>query len=108
MIRIASYNVENLFARAKALDLNDWELGAPILESYREVNEIMQEAEYTPARKQRMLELLEHLDIYYRNEQGVLRRRETHDPRWAWLRANRGDFDRQPQNTAEGMEIVAV
>ena len=37
MIRIASYNVENLFARAKALDLNDWELGAPILAAYREV-----------------------------------------------------------------------
>ena len=108
MIRIASYNVENLFARAKALNLNDWALGAPVLEAYREVNEIMQEADYTTPRKQRMLELLEQLDIYYRNEQEVLRRRETQNPRWAWLRANRGHFDRQPQDPAEGMEIVAA
>jgi hypothetical protein len=29
MIRIASFNVENLFARAKAMNLSDWELGRP-------------------------------------------------------------------------------
>src|SRR6185295_17460411 len=46
--------------------------------------------------------------IYYRNEQGVLRRRDTQNPRWAWLRANRGHFDRQPQDPGEGMEIVAT
>src|SRR5262245_9849401 len=108
MVRIASFNVENLFARPKAMDLNDWDEGQPILDAYREVNEIMQEANYTPARKDRMLELLEQLDIYYRNSHGALRRRDTQDPQWAWLRKNRGSFDREPQDTTMGMEIIAT
>jgi endonuclease/exonuclease/phosphatase family metal-dependent hydrolase len=108
MVRIASFNVENLFARPKAMDLNTWADGEPILEAYTEVNEIMQQANYTPARKARMLELLEQLDIYHRNSHHVLRRRDTPDPRWAWLRKNRGSFDREPHDTTEGMEIVAT
>lgn len=31
-MRIGSYNVENLFARAKALNLATWEEGRPILQ----------------------------------------------------------------------------
>jgi endonuclease/exonuclease/phosphatase family metal-dependent hydrolase len=107
MIRIASFNVENLFARAKAMNLSDWELGRPILEAHREVNTIMQEAEYPAVRKERMKQLLEQLDIYSRNQQGALRRRETQDPRWAWLRKNRGSFDRQPQDETADVEIIA-
>jgi len=33
MIRIASFNVENLFARPKAFDLPDWNAGAPVLKA---------------------------------------------------------------------------
>ena len=31
MIRIASFNVENLFARPEAFDLPDWNAGEPVL-----------------------------------------------------------------------------
>ena len=33
-MRIASYNVENLFNRAKALDQRTWAAGRPILEAF--------------------------------------------------------------------------
>ena len=35
-VRFASFNVENLFARPKALDVLTWAEGAPILEAYAE------------------------------------------------------------------------
>jgi hypothetical protein len=38
MVRIASFNVENLFARPKAFNTADWSLGEPILDAYRKVN----------------------------------------------------------------------
>ncbi len=107
MIRIASFNVENLFARAKALDGADWQEGRPILDAYNEVNALFQEQTYTNAIKQRMRDLLVQLDIYFVNDQGAVRRKDTEFPKWAWFRKNRGSFDRQPQDTAEDIEITA-
>ena len=67
MIRIAAYNVQNLFARPKAFDGTDWTIGEPILAAYREVNELFQNAIYDAANRTRMRELLLDLDIYSRN-----------------------------------------
>jgi endonuclease/exonuclease/phosphatase family metal-dependent hydrolase len=107
MTRIASFNVENLFARAKALNGATWQEGRPILDAYNEVNNLFAEDTYTPAIKQRMRELLVQLDIYFVNDQGAVRRKETEFPKWAWFRKNRGAFDRQPQNAGEDIEITA-
>ena len=41
-----------------------------------------------------MKRLLVERAIYFVNAQGAVRRRETSSPRWAWLRKNRGGFDR--------------
>ena len=101
MTRIASFNVENLFARAKALNGATWQEGRPILDAYNEVNNLFAEDTYTPAIKQRMRELLVQLDIYFVNDQGAVRRKETEFPKWAWFRKNRGAFDRQPQNAGD-------
>jgi endonuclease/exonuclease/phosphatase family metal-dependent hydrolase len=107
MARIASFNVENLFARPKAFRSTDFTVAEPMLAAYREVNALMKQANYSAADKARMRELLVVLDIYYRNSQGAIRRRLTSDPEWAWLRKNRGEFDVQPQDTAEDVEITA-
>jgi len=107
MARIASFNVENLFARPKAFRSTDLTIGEPILAAYREVNSLMKQAAYSAADKTRMRDLLVVLDVFYRNSQGAIRRRETQDPEWAWLRKNRGDFDRQPQDTSEDVVITA-
>ena len=42
MIRIASFNVENLFARPKVFDLPDWNAGEPVLKAYDEVSALLQ------------------------------------------------------------------
>ena len=108
MIRIASYNVENLFARPKAFDGADWTIGEPILAAYREVNDLFQNTNYTGAQRIRMRELLLQLDIYSRNSQGAIRRKRSSNPRWAWLRKNRGSFDRQPRDTTQDVVITAT
>jgi endonuclease/exonuclease/phosphatase family metal-dependent hydrolase len=108
MIRVASYNVENLFARPKAFDGSDWTIGEPILAAYREVNALFQSANYSAADRTQMRNLLLTLDIYYRNAQGAIRRRRTNNPRWAWLRKNRGSFDRQPRDNTRDVEIIAT
>jgi len=49
------------------------------------------------------------LDIYYVHpDTGAIRRRITTDPLWAWLRKNRGTFDRQPQDDTKNIEIIAT
>lgn len=108
MIRIASYNVENLFQRAKALNGDTYAEGRPILAAYKEVNELFMESVYTNAIKERIKELFVKLDIYYENSQGAVRRRISKSPKWAWFRKNRGDFDREPQDTSQDVIITAT
>jgi len=62
-MRLASYNVENLFRRAKALNMDTWAEGKPIIDKYTELNELFEEAAYTDAMKARMLELLTGLGL---------------------------------------------
>jgi endonuclease/exonuclease/phosphatase family metal-dependent hydrolase len=106
--RIASFNVENLFARPKAFAATDLSVAEPILAAYSQVNLLMRKAHYSDADKQDIRELLVELDIYARNDQGAIRRKETTSPRWAWLRKNKGDFDRQPRDTSQDVEIIAT
>ena len=92
MVRLASFNVENLFARPKAMNLDTWAEGKPILDAYSEFNSLIAEVSYAAPDKARMIELLTTLEVY-RVEDGVVRRNQTVNPRWAWLRANRVSFD---------------
>lgn len=108
MIRIASYNVENLFARPRAFDRTDWRIGEAILDAYREVNELFQHQSYSGADRLRMRELLLQLEIYAVNRRGAIRRKRSHHPRWAWFRRNRGRFDKQPTDSSKDVEIKAM
>jgi endonuclease/exonuclease/phosphatase family metal-dependent hydrolase len=107
MIKIASFNVENLYARPKAFGFTDMSVAAPYLAAHAEVNELFGKDTYAAADKRRMLVLLEKLDIYRKNDQGVLRKRNTTDPEWAWLRKNRGKFDVQPKEASAPVYITA-
>jgi endonuclease/exonuclease/phosphatase family metal-dependent hydrolase len=104
-MRFASFNVENLFARPKALKLDTWEEGEPILKAFADFNTLIERVTYTLADKKRMVELLVKLEVYRVDDGGVVRRNRTTNPRWAWLRANRGTFDEEHEDT--GIEIVA-
>jgi len=107
-VRIASYNVENLFARPRAFDPTDWSAGEAAVEAHAEFNELIANADYSNADRDRMRALLVILDIYTVNAHGVVRRKQTTSPRWAWLRKNRGSFDRQPEDETQGVDITAT
>src|SRR6185503_524166 len=97
-VRFASFNVENLFARPKAFNQTTWAEGQPIVDAFREFNELIAQVDYSPADKARMVELLLLVDVY-RTDSGVVRRYRTPTPKWAWLRANRGTFDVEHKTT---------
>jgi hypothetical protein len=43
--------VENLFDRAKAVNLDSWAEGRPVLEKFAAQNALLGEIDYTPSRK---------------------------------------------------------
>jgi len=108
MIRIASFNVENLFARPKVFDLSDWNAGEPVLKAYEKVNALLQKAKYSATDKKQIRDLLVTLEIYTVDKKTkAIRRNQTLDPQWAWLRKNRGTFDREPSDNQKNVEIIA-
>jgi hypothetical protein len=84
--------------------LEKWKEGERILKAFAEFNSRIERVNYTEADKARMKDLLLELEVY-RLDNGVVRRNRIPDPKWAWLRANRGKFDVEHQDT--GIEIVA-
>jgi hypothetical protein len=81
-MRIASYNVENLFRR-------------PVLEAFGELQLLFEQPVYSPGDKQRMLTLL-----------GTLGLTKSDESRWAFLRRSRGQLLRRPKTGA--VEITAA
>ena len=75
--------------------------------AYEEVNALFQANAYSDQDKANIKRLLVDLEIYFVNACGAVRRKDTASPRWAWLRENRGSFDRQPEDTTRDIEIVA-
>ena len=108
MVKIASFNVENLFERPKAFRATDMDIAEPVLAAHKEVNELIKKPVYSGADKAKIIELLVRLDVYYLNAHGAVRRRDSQSPQWAWLRKNRGDFDREPQDHTRSIEIIAA
>ncbi|MGI5176603.1 endonuclease/exonuclease/phosphatase family protein [Dactylosporangium sp. CA-152071] len=78
-MRLASYNVENLFNRAKALDQRTWAAGRPILEAFQRACELLEEPVYTDEVKHDIL-----------RELGRLGLRNGDTAKFARLRQNRG------------------
>lgn len=95
-MRVASFNVENLFSRVRAMNLETWDDGRPILNAYAELNTIFQNDVYTAANRVRIIELLTSLGLANRDDAG----------RWAILRQNRGDLLIRRKN--QPPEVVAT
>lgn len=78
-MRIASFNVENLFDRPKAMNLDRWSEGRPILEQYAQLSQLLGETSYAPSMKKRMVKLLTDLGL-----------RKSDTGEYVILRRNRG------------------
>ncbi|WP_425399146.1 endonuclease/exonuclease/phosphatase family protein [Aeoliella sp.] len=93
-MRLAVYNVENLFNRAKVMNRQDWGIGRQILAQFAELNSLLGEANYTANRKRRMVRLLTALGLG-RSDRGPA----------VILRRNRGGLVKRPRNADP--EIIA-
>lgn len=94
-MRLATFNVENMFDRAKALNGASWAEGKPALEAHKELNALFEKPQYSAADKKRMLKLFA--------EQGLLK---SDDGPLLLLRKIRGQLIKRPRHGEP--EIVAA
>ena len=92
-MRLASFNVENLFARPRVFHRGDWAEGAPILTAYSRVASLLEKPTYTSATKKKIVAGLKDL--------GLAKSDET---KFVVLRQNRGHLVKR---TAAGPQVVA-
>ncbi|MFS8103972.1 endonuclease/exonuclease/phosphatase family protein [Lentzea alba] len=95
-VRLATYNVENLFLRAKALNTSTWQDGQPALEAWARFNALAANSVYSQQDKAQMLDDLQTLKIIRKTVNGRVLNWEPFDA-WALLRENKGDFIKQPK-----------
>ncbi len=100
-IRIASYNVENLFSRPRAMNQPEV-IAAAVLRAHARVNELFEQEVYTPAVKAEILVLLKELKLL--RDDGDVTRTST----FAILRRIRGRLLRRPQNDPDGSQVTVI
>ncbi len=93
-MRIASFNVENLFSRVHAMNLESWSAGREALTEYSRLNATLQKEDYTTADKKKIVAALEEL--------GLTR---SDDSEFVLLRQCRGRLLKRPKSG--GLEVVA-
>jgi endonuclease/exonuclease/phosphatase family metal-dependent hydrolase len=93
-MRLASYNVENLFERAKALNRDTWSEGRPVLEAFSALNTLLCKENYSNADKTKIVALLEQLGLS-KSDAGP----------FVLLRQNKGKLLKRPKTG--GLQIVA-
>jgi endonuclease/exonuclease/phosphatase family metal-dependent hydrolase len=77
-MRLASFNVENMFRRARAMNLETWAEGKEILTEYSRFNTLIQKPDYTTATKNAILASVDKLDLKRSNESKFVILRENH------------------------------
>jgi endonuclease/exonuclease/phosphatase family metal-dependent hydrolase len=93
---VGSFNIENLFDRAKVLNQATWEQGAPVLAAHAEIGGLLEHDPYTPSDKERIIELLDQLGILHDDESPLV-----------YLRKIRGQLVRRPRDRTKPVEVVA-
>lgn len=93
-MRLAAYNVENLFDRARVMNLDDRAKGDAVLRDFAALNALLGKLRYTDADRKRMAELMLALDL-----------EEEDRGEFVILRRNRGGLLRRPRTG--GIEVTA-
>lgn len=94
MLKVASFNVENLFARAKALNYENWADGRRVLELHQSMNALFQKTTYSSADKTKIVAGLKELGLA-----------KTDTAEYVVLRQNRGQLVKRPKTRP--IQIVA-
>jgi hypothetical protein len=77
-MRIASFNVENLFSRARVMNLAEWSDGKEILAEYSKFNTLIQKPVYSAADKTAILGSLAKLGLNKSDETKFVILRQNH------------------------------
>jgi endonuclease/exonuclease/phosphatase family metal-dependent hydrolase len=94
-MKLASYNVENLFMRARALNGSGFSAeGRKILKAQADINSILGKDNYTATDKKKIIELLDTLGL-----------KKSDESKFAILRQNRGHLVKRP--TSGPIQVVA-
>jgi endonuclease/exonuclease/phosphatase family metal-dependent hydrolase len=93
-MRIASFNVENLFSRVRAMNLGSWSEGKDVLNDYATLNTILQHPVYSETDKQAILAAIDRLGL-----------NDDDDSKFVILRQNRGHLLKRPESGPP--EVVA-
>lgn len=94
-MKLASYNVENLFQRARAMNQDTWAEGRAALKMHADLNRILGKTKYTAADKKKIVDLMKALGIAKKDDGGD----------WVILRQNRGHLVTRRQNGT--LDVVA-
>jgi len=94
-VRIVSFNVENFFARPRAMNQDTWAQGRPVLAAHSELNALLEKPVYSGEDKARIVQLL-----------GLLGLAGSDTAPMAILRQIRGRLVRR--QTGGGVEVVAA
>ena len=86
-MKLASFNVENMFDRAKALNVDNWSEGRPALEAHKRLNALFNKPTYSANDQALMLQLLD--------ENGLLK---SDEGPYLYLRKIRGQLLNKPRN----------
>jgi len=93
-MKIAVYNVENLFNRARVMNEEAWSGGKKVLADFAKLNSLLGEENYTAAIKEKIVTQMTALGLEASDES-----------QWVILRRNRGALVKRPKTG--GLEVVA-
>lgn len=101
-MRLATYNVENLFDRAKAMNLESWRDGSAVLADYKKLNDLIGKKNYTDKVKADLIEIMSRHDglltrgasefLCLREIRGKLLKKKTKNNPAVVLPAGRADW----------------
>ncbi|NWH07150.1 MAG: hypothetical protein HXY22_00605 [Alphaproteobacteria bacterium] len=92
-MRLASYNVENLFQRPKALNGETWSEGKEVLKQHADLNAILGKATYSTTDKTNIITLMKALGL-----------EKSDDGKFVVVRQNHGHLVKRGK---KGLEVVA-
>lgn len=89
-MRLASFNLENIFLRARALNEKTWADGKDILKAFSDINLVLGKTTYAAADKAKIIALLKQLGLSNADES-----------KFAILRQNRGHLLKRSKGKTE-------